>query len=89
MTMHLIHVTLKLFSIIYALGQGIGIGATVGYFADLIHSLVTNSYLKGVYFTGLISFLSIILLRVSLEIYSIIYKAVIEFRRFVKSNQKN
>ena len=41
------YVTLKLFSIIYALGQGIGIGASIGYFADWIHSLVTNSYLKG------------------------------------------
>ena len=38
------YVTLKLFSIIYALGQGIGVGASIGYFADWIHSLVTNSY---------------------------------------------
>ena len=83
------YVTLKLFSIIYALGQGIGIGASVGYFADWIHSLVTNSYLKGVYFSGLIiSLLSIIFLRVTLEVYSIIYKAAIEFRNFVKSKEK-
>ena len=55
------YVTLKIFSIIYALGQGIGIGASIGYFADWINSLVTNSYLKGVYFSGLIiSLLSII-----------------------------
>ena len=33
------YVTLKLFSIIYALGQGIGIGASIGYFADWIHSV--------------------------------------------------
>ena len=83
------YVTLKLFSIIYALGQGIGIGASVGYFADWIHSLVTNSYLKGVYFSGLIiSLLSIIFLRVTLEVYSIIYKAAIEFRNFAKSKEK-
>ena len=83
------YVTLKLFSIIYALGQGIGIGASVGYFADWIHSLVTNSYLKGVYFSGLIiSLLSITFLRVTLEVYSIIYKAAIEFRNFVKSKEK-
>ena len=64
------YITLKLFSIIYALGQGIGIGASIGYFADWIHSLVTNSYLKGVYFSGLIiSLLSIILLRVTFEVY--------------------
>ena len=82
------YVTLKLFSIIYALGQGIGIGASIGYFADWIHSLVTNSYLKGVYFSGLIiSLLSIIFLRVTLEVYSIIYKAAIEFRDFVKSKK--
>ena len=83
------YVTLKLFSIIYALGQGFGIGASIGYFADWIHSLVTNSYLKGIYFSGLIiSLLSIIFLRVSLEVYSIIYKAAIEFRNFVKSKEK-
>ena len=83
------YVTLKLFSIIYALGQGIGIGASIGYFADWIHSLVTNSYLKGVYFSGLIiSLLSIIFLRITLEIYSIIYKAAIEFRNFVKSKEQ-
>ena len=83
------YVTLKLFSIIYALGQGIGIGASIGYFADWIHSLVTNSYLKGIYFLGLIiSLLSIIFLRVTLEVYSIIYKAAIEFRNFVKSKGK-
>ena len=83
------YVTLKLFSIIYALGQGIGVGASIGYFADWIHSLVTNSYLKGVYFSGLIiSLLSIIFLRVTLEVYSIIYKAAIEFRNFVKVKEK-
>ena len=83
------YVTLKVFSIIYALGQGIGIGASIGYFADWIHSLVTDSYLKGTYFSGLmISLLSIIFLRITLEIYSIIYKATIEFRNFVKSKEK-
>ena len=83
------YVTLKIFSIIYALGQGIGIGASIGYFADWIHSLVTDSYLKGTYFSGLmISLLSIIFLRITLEIYSIIYKAAIEFRNFVKSKLK-
>ena len=83
------YVSLKIFSIIYALGQGIGIGASIGYFADWIHSLVTDSYLKGTYFSGLmISLLSIIFLRITLEIYSIIYKAAIEFRNFVNSKEK-
>ena len=83
------YVTLKIFSIIYALGQGIGVGASIGYFADWIHSLVTDSYLKGTYFSGLmISLLSIIFLRITLEIYSIIYKAALEFRNFVKSKEK-
>jgi len=83
------YVTLKIFSIIYALGQGIGIGASIGYFADWIHSLVTDSYLKGTYFSGLmISLLSIIFLRITLEIYSIIYKAAIEFRNFVNTKEK-
>ena len=83
------YVTLKIFSIFYALVQGIGIGSSIGYFADWIHSLVTDSYLKGTYFSGLvISLLSIIFLRITLEIYSIIYKAAIEFRNFVKSKEK-
>ena len=83
------YVTLKIFSIIYALGQGIAMGASIGYFADWIHSLVTDSYLKGTYFSGLIiSLLSIIFLRITLEIYSIIYKAAIEFRNFVNSKEK-
>ena len=83
------YVTLKILSIIYSLGQGIGIGSSIGYFSDWIHSLVTDSYLKGTYFSGLIiSLLSIILLRITLEIYSIIYKAAIEFREFVKSKEK-
>ena len=83
------YVTLKLFSIIYALGQGIGIGSSIGYFSDWIHSLVTDSYLKGTYFSGLIiSLLSIIFLRITLEIYSIIYKAAIEFREFINSKEK-
>ena len=83
------YITLKLFSIFYALGQGIGLGASIGYFADWIHSLVTNSYLKGFYFSGLIiSLLSIVFLRITLEVYSIIYKAAIEFRNFVKSKEK-
>lgn len=83
------YVTLKLFSIIYSLGQGVGIGASIGYFADWIHSLVTNSNLKGFYFSGLIiSLLSIIFLRITLEIYSIIFKAAIEFRNFVKLKKK-
>tara|TARA_B100000282_G_scaffold285248_1_gene250572 strand:- start:207 stop:716 length:510 start_codon:yes stop_codon:yes gene_type:complete len=82
-------VTLNILSIIYALGQGIGVGASIGYFADWIHSLVTDSYLKGIYFSGLmISLLSIILLRITLEILSIIYKAAIEFRNLVKSKEK-
>jgi len=83
------YVTLKIFSIIYALGQGIGIGSSIGYFANWIHSLVTDSYLKSDYFSGLIiSLLSIIFLRITLEIYSIIYKAAIEFREFVQSKEK-
>ena len=83
------YITLKLFSIIYAIGQGICVGSSIGYFADWIHALVTNSYLKGIYFSGLIiSILSIVLLRVTLEVNSIIYKAAIEFRNFVKSKEK-
>ena len=82
------YVTLKLFSLIYALGQGIGIGASIGYFAEWIHSLVTNSYLKVFYFSGIIiSLFSVIFLRIILEINSIIYKTAMEFRNFVKSKK--
>ena len=81
-------ITLKLFSIVYALGQGIGVGVSIGYFSDWLHSLVTNSYLKSFYFSGLVvSLLSIVFLRVTLEIYSIIYRAAMEFRNFFKSKE--
>ena len=82
------YITLQLFNIFYAFGQGFGIGAAFGFFVDWIHALISNSYLKGVYFSGLIiSLLSIVFLRVTIEVYSIIYKAAIEFRDFMKSKK--
>ncbi len=82
------YITLQLFNIFYAFGQGFGIGAAFGFFVDWIHALISNSYLKGVYFSGLIiSLLSIVFLRVTIEVYSIIYKAAIEFRDYMKSKK--
>jgi len=82
------YITLQLFNIFYAFGQGFGIGAAFGFFVDWIHALISNSYLKGVYFSGLIiSLLSVVFLRVTIEVYSIIYKAAIEFRDFMKSKK--
>ena len=82
------YITLQLFNIFYAVGQGLGIGAAFGFFVDWVHALISNSYLKGVYFTGLIvSFISVLILRVTIEVYSIIYKAAIEFRDYMKAKK--
>ena len=80
------YITLQLLSIFYAIGQGFGIGASFGFLVDWIHALISNSYLKSQYFTGVvICLLFILVLRVSLEVYSIVYRAANEFINYVKS----
>ena len=82
------YITLQLFNIFYAVGQGLGIGAAFGFFIDWIHALISNSYVKSVYFSSfIISLLSVVFLRVTLEVYSIIYKAAIEFRDYMKAKK--
>ena len=82
------YITLQLFNIFYAVGQGLGIGAAFGFFVDWVHALISNSYDKGVYFSGLIvSLISVLILRVTIEVYSIIYKAAIEFRDYLKAKK--
>ena len=69
-------------------GIEIGIGAAFGFFVDWIHALISNSYLKGFYLSGfIISLLSVVILRVTIEVYSIIYKAAIEFRDYMKEKK--
>ena len=82
------YVTLQLFNIFYAFGQGAGIGAAFGFFVDWIHEIFTDSsYLPHwvylVFVAG--ALLEIVLLRVILEVVSIVYKAAIEFRTYVTS----
>ena len=48
------YITLQLFNIFYAAGQGLGIGAAFGFFVDWVHALISNSYLKSVYFSSFI-----------------------------------
>tara|TARA_B100000459_G_scaffold145400_1_gene109724 strand:+ start:929 stop:1444 length:516 start_codon:yes stop_codon:yes gene_type:complete len=80
------YITLQLLSIFYAFGQGLGVGASFGFLIDWIHAVISNSYFKSVYFSGLIgSLLFILALRVSLEVYSIIYRAANEFIKYLKS----
>ena len=82
------YITLQLFNIFYAIGQGLGVGAGFGFFVDWVHALISNSYLKGVYFSGfIVSLLSVVILRVTIEVYSIIYKAAIEFRDYMKARK--
>ena len=82
------YITLQLFNIFYAVGQGLGIGVAFGFFVDWVHALISDSYLKGVYFSGLIiSLISVLILRVTIEVYSIIYKAAIEFRDYMKAKK--
>ena len=83
------YITLQLLNIFYALGQGLGVGASFGFFVDWIHALLSNAYLKSVYFSGFIArLLFVVILRVTIEVYSIIYKAAIEFRGYMKANKK-
>ena len=82
------YITLQLFNIFYALGQGLGVGAAFGFFVDWVHALISNSYLKGIYFSSLVvSLISVVILRVTIEVYSIIYKAAIEFRDYMKAKK--
>ena len=82
------YITLQLFNIFYAIGQGLGVGAGFGFFVDWVHALISNSFLKGVYFSGfVVSLLSVVILRVTIEVYSIIYKAAIEFRDYMKERK--
>ena len=70
------------------MGQGLGVGAAFGFFVDWVHALISNSYLKGIYFSSLvISLISVVILRVTIEVYSIIYKAAIEFRDYMKAKK--
>ena len=80
------YVTLQLFNIFYAVGQGFGIGAAFGFFVDWLHAWLTREYYPHAYLLGvLFSLLFILLLRVTLEVYSIIYKAAVEFRAYIKN----
>ena len=85
------YVTIQLFSIFYAFGQGAGIGAAFGFFVDWIHELFTNTNPFLPHWSYLIllvlALLQVVLLRVTLEVVSIIYKAAIEFRTYVTKKE--
>ena len=83
------YVTLQLFKLFYAFGQGIGIGAAFGFFVDLIHAVFTQSYIPKWIFLVLIgaSLLFILLLRTTLEISSLIYMTAIDFRGYLKTKE--
>ena len=84
------YVTIQLFSIFYAFGQGAGIGAAFGFFVDWIHELFTDAsflphWIYLVYVA--VALLYVVILRVILEVVSIIYKAAIEFRTYVTKKE--
>ena len=83
------YVTLQLFKLFYAFGQGIGIGAAFGFFVDLIHAVFTQSYIPKWIFLVLIgaSLLFVLLLRTTLEISSLIYMTAIDFRGYLKTKE--
>ena len=85
------YVTIQLFSIFYAFGQGAAIGAAFGFLVDWIHELFTNSnpFLPHWYYLVLvlIALLQLLSLRVFLEVISIIYKALNEFRTYLATKQ--
>jgi len=85
------YITLQLFNIFYAAGVGVGVGASFGFFVDWLHAWLTRPDITyfispHVFLLGsIVSLLFILLHRLNLEILSIIYKAAIEFRAYVKS----
>ena len=84
------YVTIQLFSIFYAFGQGAGIGAAFGFFVDWIHELFTDtSFLPHWFYLIyiLVALLLILLLRVILELVSITYKATDEFRNYLAKKE--
>ena len=85
------YVTIQLFSIFYAFGQGAGLGAAIGFFVDWIHELFTDTsflphWIYLIYI--LVALLLILGLRVILELVSITYKATDEFRNYLANKQQ-
>ena len=81
------YVTFQLFNIIYAIGLGLGVGSSFGFFVDWLHASLTRAYWppSWVFLIGAVLCLFfIVLLRIALETSAIIYKAAIEFRTYVK-----
>ena len=84
------YVTIQLFSIFYAFGQGAGIGAAFGFFVDWIHELFTNtSFLPHWFYLiyVLVALLLTLVLRVILELLSITFKATDEFRNYLAKKE--
>ena len=84
------YVTIQLFSIFYAFGQGAGIGAAFGFFVDWIHELFTDtSFLPHWFYLIyiLVALLLTLVLRVILELLSITFKATDEFRNYLAKKE--
>ena len=85
------YVTIQLFSIFYAFGQGAGLGAAFGFLVDWIHELFTNSnaWLPHWYYLilVLVALLLTLVLRVILELLSITFKATDEFRNYLTKKE--
>ena len=84
------YVTIQLFSIFYAFGQGAGIGAAFGFFVDWIHELFTDASFLPHWFYLIYVLVALLLtlgLRVFLELLSITFKATDEFRNYLAKKE--
>ncbi len=79
---------LSLASIVYAISQGACLGAALGFLIDCLHALVNQQSNSGYYLSSFVFSLAFLLIiRVLLELYSVIFRAAQDLRRYVRRNQ--
>ena len=75
---------LSLASLIFAIAQGACLGAALGSSVDWIHALVNQQRNASIFLSAIgVSFLSLIGIRVLLEVYSVFFKAALDIRTYV------
>ena len=74
---------LSLTSIVYAITQGACVGSALGFTIDWIHALV-NQYPASIYLVSILTcFIVLLVVRVLLELYSVLFRAALDLRKYV------